>query len=351
MPLELGPIPGISVSGAGTAFPDTHFTNLEVLQRLAPHFWSADAMPEPERLAFMAQGIEGTLGVKARAWAHIPGTPFDHQGELSTLDLAVAASKRALEDARVLPLDVGLILVSTSTPYRMTSTLSSVVGARLDSRAACMDLRTGCSAGLFALSTAALFVAHTQQPALIVGTETFSKVLPPQHKPAALTLADGAGALVLTPGKGKLLAATMASDGRLGHLVSAPGPLPPRTRDIESGQFFLHGSPEELAAELPSKYKDAIGRAFARAGLSGADMSRYVPHQTSPALIAAVAEAMGIPAERAFVNVPLHGNVGAAGWLVALAESRAAKPFAEGERILTAAVGGGMSWAAAIFEA
>lgn len=350
MPLTLGPISGLSVAGAGAAFPDLQLSNIDVLQRLASRFWAEGATPDAERLAFMAQGIEGTLGVKSRAWSHIPGTPLAHGSEPTTLDLAVTASERALADAKVRGTDLGLVLVSTSTPYRMTSTLSAVLGARLDSRAACMDIRTGCSAGLFALSTAALFVAHTQQPALIVGTETFSKVLPAQHKPAALTLADGAGALVLVPGDGTLLAATLASDGRLAHLVSAPGALPPTAADIESGQFFLHGSPEELAAELPSKYEDAIRRAFTRAGIDGASVSRYVPHQTSPSLIAAVAQSMGIPSERCFVNVPAHANIGAAGWLVAMAESRAAKPFVKGERILTAAVGGGMSWAAAILE-
>ncbi|MFO0662801.1 MAG: 3-oxoacyl-[acyl-carrier-protein] synthase III C-terminal domain-containing protein [Polyangiaceae bacterium] len=350
MPLELGPIAGVSVLGAGTAFPTTTFTNLEVLERLAPGFWSDGAAPDRERLAFMADGIEGTLGVKRRAWSHIPGTPFDHEKELTTLDLALDAGRRALVDANVAASDLGLVLVSTSTPYRMTSTLSAVVGARLDSHAACMDIRTGCSAGLFALSTASLFVAQTEKPALIIGTETFSKVLPPTHKPAALTLADGAGALVLAKGPGTLLAATLASDGRLAHLVSAPGALPPRAEDIASGQFYLHGSPEELAAELPSKYKDAIGRAFTKAKLTGADITRYVPHQTSPALIHAVAKEVGVAEARCFVNVPEHANVGAAGWIVAIAESRAQKPFERGERILTAAVGGGMSWAAAILE-
>ena len=350
MSIEVGPIEGVRVAGAGTAFPKATYSNSDVLRELRQRFWDKDSQPSDERLLFMASGIEETLGVSQRAWAHMPGTPFDHAAEVSTLDLAVAASEAALLDAGLGGGDLGTIVCSTSTPYRMTSTLSAVVGAKLDAHAACMDLRTGCSAGLFALATASLFVAQTGKPALVIGTETFSKVLPAHHKPAALTLADGAGAIVLAPGKGRIVSATMATNGRLAHLVSAPGALPATPESIAQGDFFLHGSPEELAAELPSKYKDAIGRAFAKSGLSGADITRYIPHQTSPALIAAVAKEMGIDASRCFVNVKRHANVGAAGWLVAMAEARAERPFEAGERILTAAVGGGMSWAAAILE-
>lgn len=350
MALDLGPIHGVRLAGAGTAFPQRSLSNLDVLTLLAPQLWPEQPVPDAERLAFMAQGIEQTLGVRTRAWSHVPGTPFDHQSETSTLDLAIAASQQALLDANMQPAELGAIFCSTSTPARMTSTLSAVIGARLGSGAACMDLRTGCSAGLFALAQAALLVQHTQRPALVIGTETFSKVLPPAHKPAALTLADGAGAVILAPGSGSLLAAALATDGTLAHLVSAPAGLPPRVEDVEAGGFYLHGSPEELMAELPGKYRDAIARVLERSGIPAADISRYVPHQTSPALIASVAASFGIPAERCFVNVASHANVGAAGWLCALAEARAEQALRPGERVLLAAVGGGMSWAAALLE-
>ena len=213
-----------------------------------------------------------------------------------------------------------------------------------------MDTRTGCSGGLFALATGALFAQAGVGQVLIVGTETFSKIIPPSSRLAQLSLADGAGALVL--GKiGRRDPLRLSRERRLaGKLISTDGALPPTHAEIDRGGFFLSGAPEELLQVIPGKYEAAIQAALARAQLGPEEISVYVPHQTSATLIGEVCRRTGISIERAFINVEQHANIGSAGWLVALCEARAAKRMREDDAVLLAAVGGGMSWAAAVLR-
>lgn len=348
MPVTLGPIDGVAVAGGGVAFPARALTNEEALRAVAPWALPGRELTD-ERLAFLASGLEETLGVRRRAWAHVLGTPLDHGAEDTTLDLAVRAARAALEDAKVDAGDVPLVLCATSTPHRMTSTVSAALGAALGARAACFDVRSGCSGGLFALTTASLYLAAGVPRVLVVGTETFSKVLPKQSKIAAVSLGDGAAAVVLERREGSaLLSAALSTDGNLGGIITTDGALPPTEAEIARGGYELSGAPDELAQVVPGKYAQAIDGALARAGIAPGDVALFVPHQTSTPLVRAVAERAGISAERTFLNVPEHANIGSAGLLGALVEARAAGRFGRGDRVLCAVVGGGMSWAAAV---
>jgi 3-oxoacyl-[acyl-carrier-protein] synthase-3 len=348
--VQIGPIRDVAVLGGGAAFPARTLTNLDVLRSLPAEARRARATPvTDEELAFLATGMEQSLGVRERAWAHAVGTPLDHAHEQTTLDLAVEAARRALDDAKTQIGEVGLILCATSTPHRMTSTLSGALGAALGAECACLDARTGCSGGLFALSTAALYLQAGVERVLLVGAETFSKIIPPAHKMAALALGDGAGALVLGRKAGASLdAAWMRTDGSLGKLISTDGALPPTAEEISRGGYQLSGQPDELTRAVPGKYSEAIAGVLTRAGIGGAQVDLFVPHQTSRALIEEVARAAGIARERAYINVEKHANIGSAGWVVALVEARAAGLSPAGTRLLLAGVGGGMSWAAAV---
>ena len=341
--VEIGPIEGIAILGGGTAFPSRELGNVEVLRSLP------QPPPTEEQLQFLAAGAGQTLGLSRRAWAHAVGAPLDHAREETTLDLALRASQAALRDAGLEAADLSLILCATSTPHRMTSTVAAPLGAALGAAAACLDTRTGCSGGLFALSTAALYLAAGTGPALVVGAETFSKIIPPEHRGAQLALGDGAAALVLGRRAGaQLISAALETDGALGRLITTDGALPPTGEEIARGGYRLSGAPDELAQVVPQKYAAAISAARRRAG--GAEIDLFVPHQTSRALIARVAAEAGIPLERTFVNVERHANIGAAGWMAALVEARAEGRCPPGARLLLAAVGGGMSWAAAVLR-
>lgn len=338
--LTVGPFDDFGVLGAGTAFPPRVRDNLSVLKNLPAEAWGNRArVPDEEQLQFAATAMEQTLGVRERAWAE----------DQTTLDLAKDAAVKAMLDAQVS--DVQLVLVASSTPHRWTSTLSAPLGAHLDLKCPCMDVRTGCAAGLFALANAALFHQAGVRRILLVGTETFSKVIPPQSKMAQVSLADGAGALVLGRVDGaRLRAVSMNTNGTLAGLVYTSGALPPTHEEIDRGGYVLSGDAEALRLTVPEKYAEAISAVLERANLGAAAVDHYVPHQTSKDIIHEVCRRFGIPTERAFLNLHRHANIGAAGWIVALAEARAQARLKPRERVLIASVGGGMSWGAALWE-
>ena len=351
-PVELGPVADFGVLGAGTAFPPRTLTNEDVLRALPASAWSSRGrLPEDEQLRFAAKALADTIGVSERAWAHVVGQPLQHDDELTTVDLSIQAARAALRDAGMDASELALILCATSTPHRMTSTVSAAVGAALGARAACMDTRTGCSAGLFALATAALYHSAGAGPALVVGAETFSKVIPPESRVAAVSLGDGAAALVVGRSPGAALQSVfLETDGTLGRLITTDGALPPTPEEIARGGYVLSGMPDDLARAIPEKYLGAIEPALRRARLRPEEIELYVPHQTNRAVIADVASKAGIPPERTWNHVERHANVGSAGWMVAFAEARAEGRVKPGGNVLLAAVGGGMSWAAGILR-
>jgi 3-oxoacyl-(acyl-carrier-protein) synthase III len=348
--VELGRIESVAVLGGGVAFPARSVTNEEVLEIVPP------ARPRPqgetrEQLRFAADGIRESLGLERRAWAHLVGSPLAHDHEAGVLQLATAAARAALADAGLTPAEVALILCATSTPHRMSATLSAGVGAALGAPAACLDTRAGCSAGLFALTTAALYVAAGAGHVLVVGADTFSKVVPPRSRTLALALGDGAGALVVGPRPGAaVLAAALRTDGTLGHLVTTTGRLPPTHEEIEAGAFWLEGELEQLMTIVPGKYEEALGVVCRRAGLRPGELDLLVPHQTTAPVIDGLCRMTGLPPARVYTNVHAHANIGAAGWIVALVEARAAGRCPPGARVGLAAVGGGLSWAAAVLS-
>lgn len=345
---EPSPIDDVAILGTGTAFPDLELTNVQVLQLLRPSLWASRAHPpDDDELQFVAASLEKTMGVQRRRWSHLPNQPLDHANELTVLDLATRAAQAALADANA-PLEaVSLVLCATSTPHRMTSTVSAQVAHRLGLRCAALDTRTGCSGALFALATGALFARAGCGLVLVIGADTFSKVLPPHSKLAALSLGDGAGALVLghRPGS-RIDALYLETDGGLGKLITTEGPLPPTHEDLDRGGYLLSGAPDDLTAVVPHKYHQALTAVLAKAGADPKRVALYAPHQTSVPLVKAVASRIGVEPERTFINVAEHANIGAAGWLVALAESKSR--LRRGDTVLTASVGGGMSWAAAV---
>mgnify|MGYP003653755019 CR=1 FL=1 len=344
---RIGPIEGPTVLGTGTAFPPLELDNVEVLTRIAARQGKAMS---PERLAFAAKALESEYGLSRRAWSHEVGQPLDPANELTSVDLGERAARAALSDAGVGAEEIAVLLVATSSPHRMTSTVSAAVAARLGVRALCFDVRAGCAAGLFALSTAALYVAAGTGPALVIGSETFSKVIPPDYKDSVMSMADGAGALVLGPGEGALLSAYLETDGSLGHLVNTPGPMPPTAAAIEAGAYFLAGDPAGLKEAIPGAYLAAVQGALGHAGVSAGDVDAYVPHQVGRQVVEGVCAAVGISLEKAWIAPERHANVGAAGWLVALAEARAEGFVSAGQRVALASVGGGMSWAGAVLR-
>ncbi len=289
--IELSALANVGIVGAGSYFAGTELDNVEVLRHVmikhgtCGRHRSGDA-EDAERLQFLAHGARETLGLERRFWVHEPGTPLAPEREYGVVDLGVGAARAALADAAVPVSEVSLVVVATSTPHRMTAAVATAIGARLGIRAACFDIRDGCAAGIMALITAAQLAVASGGIALVIGVDTFSKIIPPNHRLAALSLGDGAGAVVVGPHpSASVAAAYYCTDGGLGSFITTPGPLPPPQAAIAAGAYFLDGDSEGLEAALLDKYGEAMQRVLAGAELSAESIALFVPHQTTISLI------------------------------------------------------------------
>ena len=344
------------IAATGAAFPRQfahgelcELSNEDVIKLMAPRGPRGER--GPQEIQLLAETLAETLGVRRRRWAHRVGDDF-HQAETSTVDLQTSALEDALSSASMDARDLGAIIATTSTPAKVTSGNAPAVARALGGRCASFDVRAGCAGGVHALVQGAMMVAASGQPVAVVASDTFSKLIPPDQPVAGLALADGAGAVVLTPdsrGAG-LAAASLCADGALSHLGTSPSPFPPTRGALEQGLYYLTGDPAELARQAPALYQEAITEALADAGVGSHEVDLFIPHQAGAALISAVAQLVKIPAERVFSNVADHANVGSASVLVALHEALQTSRAEPGQLLLTAALGGGLCWGAAVIR-
>jgi 3-oxoacyl-[acyl-carrier-protein] synthase III len=343
------------IAGTGVAFPAPPrgvgpVDNREVVATQAA--MGRRGARSTEDIDELAAGLEATLGIRRRHWAHAVGAPFGPD-EPTTVDLQVEALSAALEAAALPAHRLGAIITSTSTPARVTGANAPAVAQALGVSAAAFDMRSGCAGGLYALVHGCMWAAATGQPVGVAAADTFSKLVPPGHPLAAMAFGDGAGAAIIVPAEGTsgLVSAAFASDGSLGKLASSPSPFPVTREHLEGGQYYLQGSAEELAAKAPALYAAIIAEALAAAALAAPDVDRFIPHQTSRPAIEAAADAAGIDRERAVITCEEHGNCGAAGVLIALDHALGDGRTAPGDTLLFAALGGGLSWGAAVLRA
>ncbi len=339
----LGPFDGVTILGAARALPGEPLTTRDALSATP-----SGARMSDDRLDWVASQLDASLGLRTRHWSYTPGDPTPHGSDTRTL--AREALSGALASAGAAPESLGALMVATSTPHRFTSTVAGAVGGELGVRAPCVDVRSGCSGGVFGLTQTAIYVRGGAGHVALVGADTFSAVLPPEHRLSACVMGDGAAALVLGPGPGTLHAVHYDTDGSLGHLVGTCGAMPPRQGDLDAGGYLLSGDPEGLAAEVPGRYVRAITRVLEHAGRSIDEVDLFLPHQTSASGLIEVGALVGLPAERVWTRgVAEHANIGAAGWMSAIAGALDAGAVGPGSLVLTAAVGGGVSWGAALW--
>lgn len=344
--ITLGPFEGVSVLGSAIALPPKARSTQAALSSVP-----AGQRMSPERRAHIAQQLDQWLGLGQRSWSYEPGDAQLGAIGPDTAQLAHQALERALDESGLSAKQLALLLVATSTPHRYTGTVSSHVSQALHIQAPCLDLRAGCSAALFGLAQAALYLRSGAQAAAIVGADTFSAVLPPEHHLGVCAMGDGAAALVLGRGSSSLLATTFESDGSYGSLVSTPGAMPPNQADLERGAYKLTGDMERFDEEIPKRYAQAITRVLEHAQISPAQIDWFIPNQTSlPALLKACERAHIDPTRLWSRGISAHANIGAAGWIAGLSGAIRAGDIQPGQLVLSASVGGGMSWGAALWR-
>ncbi|WP_300017116.1 beta-ketoacyl-ACP synthase III [uncultured Roseobacter sp.] len=277
---------------------------------------------------------------------------FAGDGE-TTSTMATAAARAALNDAGLEPKDVDAIIVATSTADLTFPSAATMVQAELGmENGFAFDVQAVCAGFIYALSNAnALILSGQASRVLVIGAETFSRIMDWTDRSTCVLFGDGAGALVLEAQDGAgtsedrgILSTDLNSDGRHKDLLYVDGGVSTGTTGylrMQGNQVFRHAV-EKLAA--------TANKAMARAGVTAEDVDWIVPHQANIRIIQGTAKKLGLPMENVVVTVQDHGNTSAASIPLALSVGRARGQIKEGDLIVTEAIGGGLAWGAVVLR-
>lgn len=274
-----------------------------------------------------------------------------------TSDLALAASKRALESAGIGPEDLDLIICATITgdmPFPSTACLlQDKLGAP---NTPAFDLQAGCSGWVYALSVGAQFVrSGAYDHVLVVGVDVLSRFTDWTDRSTCVLFGDAAGAAVLGPTTtdAGLLSFTLGSDGAGGELlkIDAGGSKMPTTEEtVRDRMHFIKMEGREVFKFAVRIMGEASIKALEACGLATEDVDLFVPHQANTRIIDAAASRLGLPSEKVFINVQNYGNTSAASIPLALDEARRAGKIKQGDVIVCVGFGAGLTWAAAVLK-
>lgn len=267
----------------------------------------------------------------------------------TTSDLAIRASQAALADADLAAQDIDAIIVATSTPDLTFPSVATMVQAGLGmTRGFGYDVQAVCAGFVFALANAdAMIRGGLASRVLVIGAETFSRLMDWTDRGTCVLFGDGAGALVLEADKGTgttadrgILAVDLNSDGRHRDILYVDGGVSTGTTGhlrMEGKEVFRHAV-EKLAA--------TAGAALDKVGLTPADVDWIVPHQANIRIIEGTARKMQLPMDKVVVTVQDHGNTSAASIPLALSVGKARGQIKPGDLVVTEAIGGGLAWGA-----
>ncbi|TXN07035.1 ketoacyl-ACP synthase III [Methylobacterium sp. WL103] len=317
------------VVGTGSGLPARVVTNAELAERV-------DTSDE---------WIVQRTGIRQRYLADASET---------TSVLGIRAARAALDDAGLTGDDIDLVICATSTPdHTFPSTATQIQAALGIHAGAAFDLQAVCAGFVFAVSTADKFLATgAARRALVVGAETFSRIVDWEDRTTCVLFGDGAGAIVLeaqdaagTNADRGVISASLRSDGRHREKLYVDGG-PGSTGT--TGQLRMEG--KEVFRFAVGSVMDVIEDALKMGGATAADLDWFVPHQANKRIIEASADKLGIPRDKVVLTVDRHGNTSAASIPLALDVARRDGRIRRGDLVMIEAIGGGFSWGAALIR-
>lgn len=333
--------PGARLVGTGSALPKRCVTNAE----LASQIDTSD------------EWIVERTGIHQR---HIAGD------DETTASLAIEASRKALEDAGLTPADIGLIVLATATPDNtFPATATKVQHALGCNGGVAFDVAAVCSGFLYALATAdSLLRTGMAKHALVIGAETFSRILDWEDRATCVLFGDGAGAVVLkAPGQDQEQSGTGSNAG--GSEAIAPGILASKLHadGAQHDLLYVDGGPSttktvghlrmkgrEVFRHAVVNLANVLGEVIEDAGISVDDIDWVVPHQANARILDATAKKLGIPREKVVMTVQDHANTSAASVPLALDTARRDGRIKPGDLVMLEAMGGGFTWGASLIR-
>ena len=320
---------GSRIVGSGSALPEQIVTNHDLAARV-------DTSDE---------WIIERTGIRQR---HIAGE------EESTSTLAVAAARAALADAGLTPADIDLIVLATATPDNtFPATATKVQHALGCPNGPAFDVGAVCSGFLYALTTAdSLLITGAGRRALVIGAETFSRILDWEDRTTCVLFGDGAGAVVLeAPDQARpaqnggpgVLASRLHADGAQHDLLYVDGG-PSSTQTV--GHLRMKG--REVFRHAVVNLTNVLHEVLDDAGVCADDIDWIVPHQANKRILDATAKKLGLPAEKVIVTVDMHANTSAASVPLAFDVARRDGRIKPGDLVMFEAMGGGFTWGASL---
>jgi 3-oxoacyl-[acyl-carrier-protein] synthase-3 len=323
---------GIQIVASGSYVPERVVTNREL----------------EDSYGFEPGWIEQRTGILTRCHA------LPHQ---ATSDLCVEAARRAMRAGRVDADDVDLVVVGTFTPdHAGCPSTACLVQDRLGIDAPAFDVQAACSGFVYALVTAAQYVATGNSDlALVVGGDTNSRIVNPHDQRTAPLFGDGAGAVLVARGEPHqgLLCYQMGADGSGGPLLQIPSGgtrCPATPAEIAAGRHYMQMDGRSVFKWAVRAVTDTIELVLEQSGLGAQDVDCYLLHQANIRIINSAMEQLGVPAGKVYNNLFKYGNTSAASIPLALDEAFREGRIHRGDTLLLSGFGAGLTWGTALFR-
>ncbi len=322
---------GVRVVGTGSYVPDAVITN--------DHLY--------ERFGFDSEWIVKRTGILERRHA------LPHQ---ATSDLCHEAALRCLANAGVKKSDIDLLVLATFTPDMSFPSTACLVQDRLRLSCAALEVEAACAGFMYALITAAAYVASgASSLALVIGGDCNSRILNPEDIKTYPLFGDGAGALLLAPGRPDqgLLSFSLGSDGSGGDLLSRPAcgsRLPPTADLLDKGLHYMHMYGRAVFRWAVAILCDTIQDVLKAADLRAADIDLFLPHQANIRIINAAIDVLHIPRHKVFNNLDRYGNTSAGSIPLAVDEAVAEGRLRPGQLAVLSGFGAGLAWGTAVMR-
>ena len=294
-----------------------------------------------QRVATSDEWIRARTGIRQR---HIAAA--DEQ----TSDLALAASRTALERAGIAPADLDVIIVATTTPDMIFPSTACILQEKLGARGgAAFDVQAVCSGFVYALALADKMIATGMaKNALVVGAEIYSRILDWNDRGTCVLFGDGAGAVVLVPSASPgILTAHLHADGHYRSLLCVPGQV---QRGVVVGTPLLRMDGQGVFKFAVKVLADVAQEALAATGMTAEAIDWLIPHQANVRIIDATAKRMHVPLERVVTTVDLHANTSAASIPLALDVAVEDGRIRAGQHVMMLGVGGGFTWGSVLLR-
>ena len=275
----------------------------------------------------------------------------------NTSDMAAKAALKAIEQAKISPAEIDLILVATATPDMLFPATACFVQKKIGAtNAACLDISAACAGFLFGLEIAQQFItSHTHDIVLVIGAEKLTSITNWTDRNTCVLFGDGAGAADLRHHGSAhgVISTHIGSDGQYTDILFMPGGgsrCPITRENVDLNLQTIHMTGKEVYKQAVTAMLSAAKKALEQAGLTIQDIACVIPHQANVRIIEAIADRLGISRDKMFVNLDRYGNTSAAAVAIALDEANRSRRIKPGDYVLMIVFGGGLTWASTVIE-